>query len=160
LRNGLLPPQPAGQPRRWHVVHVAGAGIGRSLGDARILINYLDQRQQGDYRWLAWSKDHPAAARCFWSSIAHVARQNLYILIPELVHLAESTRDAAQMQQQLSSRLADQYLWLAQTHARLGRHAQAVLYYSQALREQTTPRPVAEPARTGGWDRPTGPVPT
>ena len=82
------------------------------------------------------------------------------MLVPELVQLAESTSDAAQLQQQLAARLADQYLWLAQTQQRLGHHARAVVYFSEALSHR--PGDAASlrgrAGRTAGWARPIEPV--
>jgi hypothetical protein len=119
---------------RWHVVRAIGAGWGHWIGDAQILCNYLDQTdEQGAYVWLRWSKEHPELAKCLWPTIVELARENLYMFVPELMVLAQSARDADQLSRELADTLADSYVWLAEIHQQLGDHSNAIRYFDQAL---------------------------
>ena len=60
-----------------------------ATGDAQILCRYLDVDGDGGIKlWLQWSQQHPAAARVLWPSVARVARQELYVFVPDLFALA------------------------------------------------------------------------
>lgn len=137
ISHGLVPQSPTTSPR-WDVVHANGAGIGHWSGDAAILCHYLDQRDDdGNSRWLRWSKNHPKLAKCLWPTVAHVARQQLYALVPDLIHLAQTTDEPAQFDEQISLQLANAYLWLGETHQQLAQHARAVTYFTEALQRKT-----------------------
>ncbi len=58
-------------------------------GDAAILARYLDLKDdEGELLWLAWSKKEPKLAKVFWPAVAEAARREMYVLVPDLFHLA------------------------------------------------------------------------
>ncbi len=134
--SGLIPPGMRGSPR-WDLV-TSISGSRRWTGEASILCNYLDQQDDKDnYVWLNWSKENPQLARSLWPKIAEVARRQLYLLIPDLMQLADTAEDAERLSVQASSQLADAYFWLAQTHEQLRNHEDAIHFYTWAIAQRT-----------------------
>jgi hypothetical protein len=128
----LVPPSARGFSR-WDLV-TSISGSRRWTGEASILCNYLDQQdEKNNYVWLDWSKENPQLARSLWPRIAEVARRQLYLLVPDLMQLADTAEDAERLSAQASTQLADAYYWLAQTHERLLNHEDAIRLYTWAL---------------------------
>ena len=80
-------------PRRWDYVISHRLGEKWREGDAHILSQYLDAwGGESESYWLHWTNTHPAIAKTFWSEIAKLARQDLYLFTPELFELAAEQR--------------------------------------------------------------------
>ncbi len=102
-------------------------------GEARILCAYLDAGNSNKQLWQEWSQQHPELAKVLWPLIAKLARQELYVFIPELLVAARGATDAKQFQQRLDSLLANRYLEFARTQQQLGQHAGAVELFTGAI---------------------------
>lgn len=112
---------------RWDLVRTFGAGSGVVCGDAEILTNYLDASDaDGDLVWQKWSDKHGESAKHLWPPIAELARQQLYIFVPELFELASAESDPQKLARELHKSLARQYLRLAKIQQQLGRHDAAL----------------------------------
>jgi tetratricopeptide (TPR) repeat protein len=110
-----------------------------SQGEARILSEYLDAEDaKGKRIWLDWSKNHPSLAKVVWPAVAQVARQELYLFVPELLILARNATDAAQLQSEIDQLLADKYLAFGRIQGQLSNHEAAVELFTSALTHAPT----------------------
>jgi hypothetical protein len=115
----------AGNPR-WDLVTAVSAGSRVVRGDAQILCSYLDTADENSRLvWQRWSDTHPEAAKVLWPRVAQLARQQLYLLVPELFELANSETDPKTLAEKLDQSLARQYRRLAAIQEKLGNHAGA-----------------------------------
>jgi tetratricopeptide (TPR) repeat protein len=125
--------------RRWDLVQVSHGGfdqsaVGFSEGEARILCSYLDaQDENKKIIWLEWSKQHQELAKILWPMVAKLARQELYVFVPDLLLAARGASDALKLQEKLEGLLADKYLEMAQVQQQLGRHAPAVELFTEVI---------------------------
>jgi tetratricopeptide (TPR) repeat protein len=104
-------------------------------GDALILCRYLDaEDDERGKLWLQWSKKHPPLAKILWPVIAKLAREELYVFIPDVLAIVQETADPAELRSQINQVLLRKYLALADCQRELGRHEQAVELYSEALK--------------------------
>ncbi len=135
--NDLLafPPPAAGQPpERWDLVWARRGGGETAAGDAQILCNYLKALNAEDEKaWLAWSKQHPEAARLLWPIIAKLAEQELYFFVPDLFDIARLEETVATLRRRVHNKLGDLYREMADVQRALGRHDQAIELYSESL---------------------------
>lgn len=132
-------PLPAGSSQRWDLVlatqgTVPGTQRILSQGGARILCAYLDaQRENQDLVWLEWSKKNPELAKVVWPLIVRLARDDLYVFVPDLLRVARGESDVEKLRSELQRRLAERYLEFAQVQQRIGRHEAAVELFSGAI---------------------------
>lgn len=112
---------------RWDLVRAIGAGPAAVRGDAEVLCNYLDATDaDGRLFWHSWTDKHGESAKRLWPLVAELARQQLYILVPELFELANAESDPKKLGLVLRRSLARQYLRLAQIQQQLGHHETAL----------------------------------
>jgi hypothetical protein len=122
LTHKFITPNPTGNPR-WDLVTANSSSTGLVRGDAEILCSFLDTTNENESPyWQHWSDRYPEAARVFWPLVAQLARQQLYLFVPELFELAERESDPGQLAENLNRSLARQYLRLAEIQERLGHH--------------------------------------
>jgi hypothetical protein len=125
--------KPPGTPR-WDLVLASHAGTAAFHGDASILCNYLDATDDdGSLYWKVWTEKHPKLAAVFWPLVARVARQQLYLLEPELFELGAGEADPQRLAHRLAYSLAHQYRRLAEMHQALGDHPTALELLNEAL---------------------------
>ncbi len=126
IANRLVETASATTPR-WDLVRAVAAGSETVRGDAEIMCHYLDATDaQNHLFWQAWSDDHQESAKQLWPLVATLARQQLYLLVPELFDLASAESDPDRLAGQLNQSLARQYLGLAKIQQQLGRHKAAL----------------------------------
>jgi hypothetical protein len=122
----LLTRSAAGNPR-WDLVTALSAGARVVRGDAQILCSYLDMTNENSgLVWQRWTDTHPEAAKVLWPRVAQLARQQLYLLVPELFELARSEADPEKLAEKLDQSLARQYQRLAAIQTKLGNRERAV----------------------------------
>jgi hypothetical protein len=139
----ILDVQPAekGEDEHWDLVQ-ATRGADPSMppvahGDARILCYYLDAvDNEGNSVWTAWSKENKPLAQVVWPAVAKVAQQQLYLLTPGLLSLAEAESDPQRLQQRINEFLSEKYLLFANCQQQLERHEEAIDLFTEALRHQ------------------------
>lgn len=132
LANRFVVPNSPDNPR-WDLVRAFSAGSGIVRGDAEILCNYLDATDQNQrLYWQRWSDSRPEAARVLWPLVARLARQQLYLFVPELFELAAAESDPDVLAGKLKRSLAQQYHRLAKIHGALGNHDAALELRDQA----------------------------
>lgn len=138
LAQGWVVASSRGKPH-WHFVYRAQGRRVMGRGDAEILVNYLEQ-QDSNYSllWKVWSDDHPQLAKLLWPTVAELARDELYMFIPELLQCAQETTDPVEFQEEMNIYLARQYVFLGATHSSRGDHEQANDCYEEALKRDPT----------------------
>ncbi|MHB0956628.1 MAG: hypothetical protein ACYC6N_00320 [Pirellulaceae bacterium] len=129
-KNYILPTRP---PKRWDLVHSSRMGGRWRQGDARILCLYLDALSDQTLYWLEWTKGHPQLAAILWPEIAKLARQELYLLTPELFQVAADATDPKRLAHQLNQVLARRFEELADMEMQLKNFQTARRFYAQAL---------------------------
>ncbi len=125
----------ANQPRpRWDLVALRRAEVPAPPRDAEILCRYLDlTNSEGELVWLQWTKNEPQRAKVLWPAVAEAARRDVYVVMPDLFHMAEKADDAAQLKQRIARHLATRFARLADVHQQLNRHDRALQLYAAAL---------------------------
>ncbi len=120
---------------QWHLVRCTRGGSLLSSGDAGIFCAYLDTiNDQGQLRWLDWSKKHRTLAKILWPRVAELAQQRLYIFIPDLMELAAGAVDANRLHNDIRRSLAAKYLELSLTEQALEDHQTAVELLTAGLK--------------------------
>lgn len=121
-------------PSRWDLaVSYRHHDVWRT-GDALILCRYLDATDSEDHLyWEKWTRDNGPLAKKLWPEVAKLARQELYILIPDLFELGATAKEPAALQRDLNRVLARNYERLAEIQARLENHSTAIRFFTEAL---------------------------
>jgi hypothetical protein len=126
--------QSAVEPR-WDLVWARQGAQSPEMGDASILCAYLDARDgNGDLFWKTWTEKNPQLAKKLWTTVAGLAKQQLYLLVPDVFVLATQATDAASLEQNIDQLLADRYELLARTQAQRGNSQLARQLAEQGLR--------------------------
>jgi len=122
ITHKFVTPTATDKPR-WDLVTASSAGSQLVRGDAEILCSFLDTKddKQKSY-WQVWSNTHPEAAKVLWPLIAELARQQLYLFVPELFELADGETDPQALAEELNRSLARQYQRLATIQEQQGNH--------------------------------------
>ncbi len=127
---------------RWDLVSADRFTVVFSRGEAEILCHYLDAKNADDKSvWREWSEKNPKLAKVIWPVIVTVAQRELYIFVPELLEAAANATDPDALQTTLDKLQAAQYLRVATTQQKLGRHELAVELFSHCL--DHAPREIA-----------------
>jgi 3-methyladenine DNA glycosylase AlkC len=132
--NSYIPAPPAGAPQDWHIiVGSQGTKLARK-GDASILMQYLDAQDSADYhRWVKWSEDNPKLAKIFWPAVQRLAKDDLYVFIPDLFLLAKEADDPVKLQASLDQLVAAKLLFLARRLQARDEHANAIKLLDDAI---------------------------
>ncbi len=127
-----LPPAKTA-PNVWHVVAGYRGARTVTIGDADILVRYLEAQDGDDYHiWLKWSEEHPKLAKVFWPVVSRLAQEEEYVHIPELFELAAAATDVATLQTSLNRKLAERLFELGQRLQEAEDHAAAKKYLDEA----------------------------
>ena len=101
---------------RWDIMQMGGLGFDSNLGDADILVKYLEQPgAAGTESWLEWSKDKSRreVVEQFWPVVARLAEAKLYILLPDVFDWARKVSSASEFSARLREDLPKQIEKLA-----------------------------------------------
>jgi hypothetical protein len=132
-------------PKRWHLVR-ATSGFDSSTGgknsppecDARFLTKYLElTNTDGENYIMKWTDDHPKAAKVFWPLIAELARDNLYLPIPQLMEFAiefPKMDDTERFNSEFEQLVANAWFEAAKTDQLNGRHERAIKRFDVAIK--------------------------
>ena len=98
--------------------------------DARFLTKYLDKTNEDyDNFWMVWNAEYPKTAKVFWPVIAKMAREDMYIKIPDVMDFAMSWKlekeDPVAFKRRLDELTADAYFELGEIDSQLNRTARA-----------------------------------
>lgn len=106
-------------PQVWHLYHDSGTSFGEDKPpdcDASLLVGYLDLlNPEGDSLWDSWNERYPESAKIFWPMVAELARNEMYLAMPDIIRLALSIGDddPKLFAEQLDLAVAAAYLDLA-----------------------------------------------
>ena len=121
---GLLPVN--SPPKTWHLV--SETDLADSLQppecDARFLVYYLELKSlSGSSVLIDWNEKHPDLAFIFWPHVIEMARQELYLKIPEIMEFAltDYPRDPVKFSDELKTLVAQAYLDLGEIDYHLGK---------------------------------------
>ena len=105
---------PKKTPNIWHIVAGTRGTSAVQRGDAEILLKYLDTEDDSrTHLWITWSEKHPKLAPALWAAVARLAREDLYIYIPELFDIAKASSDPVRLQRDLNRVLASHFRQVA-----------------------------------------------
>jgi len=114
--NKLLGGAPDATKSRWDLVMAFPPPGNRNHLDAAILSGYLTNTDSsGNLVWLDWSNDNPQLAAEFWPRVAELARNYLYIYLPDLFEIAHSATDPKELKRAAEAYLAKTYSEVAET---------------------------------------------
>ena len=118
----------------WHLVRNHRAAGSSQFGDAEILCAYFDMDDEsGKPFWLSWSNEHPELAKVVWPVVARLARQQLYVFVPDLMSLTKAAQNADALERTVNGFLVDKYVEMAKLHQQNDEHDIAVDILSAAL---------------------------
>lgn len=131
-------------PKRWHLVSESGsttASSGRKTSvecDARFLTKYFDfVSSEGENYIMKWTDDHPKAGKVFWPLIAELARDDLYLPVPDIMEFAleyPKMDDPDQFNAELKQLVADAWFEAAKSDQLNNRHQSATRRFDVAIR--------------------------
>lgn len=114
-------------PGRWDIVRTSKMSAPTWFGDAKLLTDSMDIRNDGgNYLWDAWSKAHPKAAKVLWPIVARTAQAKVYLVIPELLETAANETDPTKLQVALESIVTKESTSLGKVFAAKADHPQAL----------------------------------
>lgn len=107
-RNSLIDPR-SGETNRWDLVEITRGISGEIPADARLLVEQLSLRRDGDGYWQIWSQRHPEHARRLWPVVQRLSRRELYLLLPPLFEMAQNEGTADELSEAIRQYLRQQY---------------------------------------------------
>ena len=126
-------------PQVWHLYRDSGTSFGEYKSpdcDANLLVGYLDLLHwEGDPIWDSWNKKYPESAKVFWPIVADLARNQMYLAMPDIMRLALSIGDddPKLFSQQLDLAVAKAYVDLAMIDQDNSQFERAAIRLSQAI---------------------------
>ena len=141
-------------PKRWHLVSESeGQSTFRMSADcdARFLTNYFDfTDSNGDNLIMKWTNDHQKPAKAFWPLIAEMARDRLYLPIPDLMEFVLDYQINDTLTEkfvaELEQKVGDAWFEAARSDQLKGNHQRALTRFDNAIRISGT-HPQAEQAK-------------
>jgi hypothetical protein len=122
-----------GAPNVWHVVTGTRGRRAPVIGDADVLVRYLEAQDSENYHlWQKWSEENPQLAKCLWPAVSRLAQDELYLFVPDLFDLAKQADDPVAFQAALNKQLAQRLFELGQRLQELEEHAAAKKYLDEA----------------------------
>jgi hypothetical protein len=106
---------PQGDSDSWHLVEISRGLTSKVPGDAELLVSRLQLAADkgGTPVWEDWTRDHPAAAAVLWPIVQKLAKRELYLLVPDLMEIAERETDPQRLSSAIDLHLRDEYFRLA-----------------------------------------------
>lgn len=127
--------------KKWHLICDSGTGsrLTSHECDARFLTDYLDlTNDEGDYYWTQWNTDYPQSAKIFWPKIVDLARNQMYLKIPEVMQFAMEIQldEPDGFEEVLNGMIAQAYLELGRLDRELNRLERAKIRINRAIEIQ------------------------
>jgi hypothetical protein len=128
-----------GAPNVWHIVAGTRGVSAPVIGDADILVRYLEAQDAEDYHvYVKWSEKNPNLAKLFWPAVSRLAQEEEYLFIPDLFELAESATDPVAFQTALNKKVAERLFELGQHLQEAEEHGEAKKLLEEASQLDTT----------------------
>lgn len=80
-----------GTNKTWHLLYGSGYRSGNEIArdcDARLLADCLDKTDEDGNIWSKWNTKFPGCAKVFWPIVAKMARDEMYLKLPDLMEFA------------------------------------------------------------------------
>ncbi len=133
VSEGLVGSDDSSEPR-WDLVWAQQGARSLDFGDANILCAYLDTRDANDHlRWRDWTDKNPELAKVLWATVDRLAKDQLYLMVPDVFALADGVTDAAELERAIADTLGNRYELLARTQIELGNQRSAIQLAKQGL---------------------------
>lgn len=140
--EGFISTTPA---KTWHLCQES-YGTQPAEADARFLVDMLklkSQKVEYVFFWQEWNENYPELAKVFWPLVAELARDEMYLVIPEFMELAmdvdanASEPSPEQFARQLHEFLAVNYQRFAEIDRAKGRVERSEARRQRAVGYQT-----------------------
>ena len=131
-------------PQVWHLYRDSGTSFGEDPSadcDANLLVSYLEMLDpDGDSLWDSWNQKYPESAKIFWPVVAELARQEMYLAIPDVMRLALSNENDEPdlFSEKLDQASAAAYFELAKIDQGKEQNERAVKRFSRAIELRPT----------------------
>ena len=129
----------------WHLISDSGTNSEFYLPshkcDARFLTDYIDlYNEDGDEIWTLWNQDFPNSAKLFWPRIAELARDEMYLRIPDVMRTAMAIEkdEPDKFEKQLDKVIADVYRELGKLDFEMQRFERAKFRLEKAAKLEPT----------------------
>jgi hypothetical protein len=106
------------------------------------LTNFLDLTDdEGDDFWLGWNEKYPKTAKIFWPRVADLARQEMYLKIPDIMQYAMEieTDDDKQFSKNVDELIATAYFELGKIDFELERIERAKVRLKRSVDVKSSP---------------------
>jgi len=141
-------------PKRWHLISESGSNFSGTrvpaACDARFLTDYFSfSNRDGENSVSQWTDENPNAAKVFWPEIAEMARDELYLPIPNVMEFIldyYKPDEDDDFQDELMEQIADAWYQGGMTDQLVGRHERAIERFDIAI-SKNSDHPHAEAAK-------------
>ena len=135
--DGLIVPV-VNRTKNWHLISDSGSTSNFiSAGcDARFLTNFLDLTDdEGENFWMGWNEKFPKTAKFFWPRVADLARQEMYLRIPDVMQLAMEIEkdDVKKFREKLDELISLAYFELGKIDLELERFERAEIRLQRSV---------------------------
>ena len=141
MTNGLIDRRKSAgsQKKTWHLYFDSAVPDSHAC-DARFLTTYLDfsdwdsQTATSTPFWLTWNEQFPESAKIFWPIVADLARNEMYLIIPDVMRFAMNvTEDKPQsFQSELSKLTQARWITSGELDLQLGNYQRAIERFFRA----------------------------
>ena len=123
-------PTVVNRTKTWHLIRDSGSSsqFASDQCDARFLTDFLDlTNDDGDDFWTIWTDDFPKCAKIFWPQVAELARDEMYLKVPDVMQFAMdlSNDNPSRFKAALCQLVSEAYLEMGEIDFGLDRLARA-----------------------------------
>lgn len=140
VSDGLISTS-SGPNQRWDLINDRKIGSLGSEFDARFLTMALaEEDSEHDSVWEKWTVKFPDSAKVLWPVIADLARDNMYLAVPEILDEVRDIKDddAEAMQLQLDEYVATAYREFGEMDQQQSNHQRAVERLTRSIEVKPT----------------------
>lgn len=153
-------------PKRWHLVSESIPALisqnrAPAACDARFLTTYFDLTDKdGNVQVVHWTDENPESAKIFWPIIAEMARDSLYLPIPELIQFVvnypKPDKDET-FEDKLNERVGEIWYQAGMTDQLKGQHERAIERFDMAIAKNPAHIEAAEAKKQSESSKPASP---
>jgi hypothetical protein len=122
----------SGAQKTWHLYRDSGVPDSHAC-DARFLTTYLDFHDWDSKTatstpfWLKWNEEFPQSAKIFWPTVADLARNEMYLIVPDVMRFAfDVTKDKPKpFESELNKRARAGWILSGESDLQMGNYQRA-----------------------------------
>jgi hypothetical protein len=137
VADGLIKPK-ISSPQTWHLIRDNGDTPRHSRdSDARLLVDYLKlSSDRGENVWETWNVDHPNLAKEFWPVVAEMARDEMYLVVCDVMEFGLDTTitDIEKFKLERDLVVGNAYLKMAVVELELENYPRALMLAEKSIR--------------------------